>query len=99
MKRFLLISLVCLVACEKQQDDSFMKYLTEVHHIDTEKQWAFNFYLINLNSCTDCVNLSLAFLSNNRSLDINVILIGKHKKYLEHFQSIGYDLIYDDLDM
>jgi hypothetical protein len=99
MRRFLLISLVCLFGCEKQEEDSFLKYLTEVHHINAEKQWAYNFYLINLNSCTDCVNISLDFLSKNSSLDIDVILVGRHKKFLKSFQGLGYDLLYDDLDM
>jgi hypothetical protein len=98
MKKFLLLALVCLVACEKQQEDSFLQYLTEVHEVDITKESLRNFYLINVNSCSSCVELNLDYLRADKSLAFDLILTGKNEAVVSSFKKLNYNIIYDDFN-
>jgi len=98
MKKFLLLALISLMGCENPQKDSFLQYLTKVHEFDMTNEPPRNFYLINLNSCSSCVDISLDYLRHNQSLDFDLILTGKNETFLSSFKKLDYKIFYDELD-
>jgi cell division protein ZapA (FtsZ GTPase activity inhibitor) len=91
-----LLFLFGILSCGSKKQDPFLNYLDDLKVNNSEFGEIHIFYMINLNACSDCVELNLNYLKANHSqLNLNLIIVGYSSQYQDQIENIDYNVIYD----